>query len=428
MKRAVIITLFIAFITLWVVTKNIDHAAIPEPLSFIPWWNIQSVDTMKYSRDLTAEKINDPSFDSVIDQQVRDIAEIGATHVAIATPYDEEFLPFLKRWVSAARKYGLLVWFRGNFSGWEGWFGYPKISRDEHVVKTQNFILNHSDLFQDGDIFSGCPECENGGPGDPRQTGDVNGYRKFLITEYEVTKNTFTKIWKRVTSNYFSMNGDIARLIMDKPTTTALGGVVTIDHYVNTPERLVSDIREIAAQSGGKIFLGEFGVPIPDIHGKLNDKEQAQWIADALEKLVNEPSLVGLNYWVGVGGSTQIWDGEGNLKPAVFVLRAYFNPRVLEGTVIDQYKRPIKNAEVLSSHKNTMTDLSGHFSLPIIERDRQVTAFADGYTNTEHTIDKNSQYISIIIEKKYNNQLQMILDRLQVLFSKLVKLASFSSL
>src|SRR3989304_760988 len=66
-------------------------------------WPVQAIDTMKYSRDLAREKLNDPSFDAVIDEQVRIIAETGATHVAIATPYDEEFLPFLTRWVSAAR-------------------------------------------------------------------------------------------------------------------------------------------------------------------------------------------------------------------------------------------------------------------------------------------------------------------------------------
>ena len=428
MKRTVIITLFIDFITLWVVIKNIDHAAIPEPLSRIPWWAVQSVDTMKYSRDLTAEKINDSSFDAVIDQQVREIADIGATHVAIATPYDEEFVPMLRRWVNAARKYNLRVWFRGNFSGWEQWFGYPKISRDEHIIKTQNFILSHPDLFVNGDIFSGCPECENGGPGDPRKTGDTTGHRLFLIAEYRMEKESFQKINKQVSVGYNSMNYDVATLIMDKKTTAALGGIVTIDHYVNTPEQLARDIQALSLQSAGKIFLGEFGVPIPDINGKLSDKEQAQWISNALEKLVYEPSVVGLNYWVGVGGSTQIWDEEGNPKPAVLVLRSFFNPRILEGTVADQYNRPIRYAEVLSSRKVVKTDLSGHFSIPIIESDARLIASAKGYTNAELTIDENSQNIKIIIEKKYDNLFQMVLDRLQVLFSKLTKLASFSSL
>lgn len=428
MKRIIIISILIAIVTLWMVAKNINHAAIPEPLPHVPWWNVQSVDTMKYSRDLTAEKINDPSFDAVIDQHVRDIAEIGATHVAIATPYDEEFVPMLKRWVNAARKYNLRVWFRGNFSGWEEWFGYPEISREEHMVKTQNFILNHPDLFVDGDIFSGCPECENGGPGDPRRTGDIEGHRLFLIAEYRMEKEAFQKIGKEVSVGYNSMNFDVATLVMDKKTTASLGGIVTIDHYVSSPDNLIRDIQTLSQQSNGKIFLGEFGVPIPDINGKLSDQEQAQWITDALEKLVDEPSVVGLNYWVGAGGSTQIWNDDGSPKPAVLVLRSYFNPAILEGTVADQYNRPIRNVEVLSSRKNVKTDLAGHFSIPIIESDARLTASAKGYTNAELTIDENSQNVKIIIEKKYDNLFQLIIDRLQLLFSKLVRLASFSSL
>ena len=101
------------------------------------FWSVRSIDTMKYSRDLSRQKLQDPRFDSVIDSQVSAIANTGATHVAIDTPYDPEFLPLLKRWVAAARKYNLHVWFRGNFSGWEQWFGYSKIDRKTHLEKTK---------------------------------------------------------------------------------------------------------------------------------------------------------------------------------------------------------------------------------------------------------------------------------------------------
>jgi hypothetical protein len=169
-------------------------------------------------------------------------------------------------------------------------------------------------------------------------------------------------------------------------------------------------------------------VPIPDIHGKLTDKEQAQWIVNALEGLFTESSLIGLNYWVGVGGSTQIWNDDGSPKPSAIVLRSYFSPVPFEGTVIDQYGRPIKNVTVLSSHKKTITNLDGQFSIPVIESDTKLSASRDGYASAELTIDKNPQNRTIIIEKKYTNLFELIIDRLQLLFSKLVKLASFSSL
>lgn len=277
---------------------------------------ILSIDTMKYSRDLASQKINNPSFDATIEAQMRDIANTGATYVAIGTPYDEQFLPILRRWVAAARKYNLHIWFRGNFSGWERWFGFAAIDRQTHILKTEQFIVNNADLFQNGDIFSSCPECENGTEGDPRKTGDVAGYRKFLIDEYSVSKSAFERIGKKVQANFDSMNADVARLIMDKQTTKALGGLVVIDHYVSTPQDLAQGVKDLAKLSGGKVMLGEFGVPVDDLTGEMTEEQQATWIKSAIDSIVQVPELAGMNYWVNVGGSTQLWNSDGQVKKA----------------------------------------------------------------------------------------------------------------
>lgn len=182
-------------------------------------WEVQSIDTMKYSRDASGQALQDKSFAKTIDRQVKEIASSGANYIAIDTPYDKQFLPVLKMWVATSRKYNLKIWFRGNFSGWEGWFDYPKISQKDHLKMTQEFIEQNPDLFENGDIFTACPECENGGPGDPRQTGNVKGFRNFLIEEYDMTQNSFAKINKKVISNYDSMNMDVAKLIMDPATS-----------------------------------------------------------------------------------------------------------------------------------------------------------------------------------------------------------------
>lgn len=322
----------------------------------------QAVDTMKYSRDPSRAKLGDPPFDQVIERQVADIAATGATHVAIATPYDEEFVPILSRWVEAARRHHLKVWFRGNWSGWEEWFDYPSITRAEHIEKTKQFILAHPDIFEDGDAFSACPECENGGPGDPRLTGDVVGYRQFLIGEYAMMQETFGAIHKEVRADLFSMNGDVAKLIMDKSTTTALGGVVTIDHYVKTPEQLIKDIEAIAKQSGGKVVLGEFGAPIPDIHGNMSEGEQAAWMKKALGLLAQNPSVVGVSYWVGTGGSTQLWDSKGVPREAVAVLTRYYQPDMVYGIVKNEEGIPLADVSMkYSDTVETKTDQEGRF-------------------------------------------------------------------
>lgn len=359
------------------------------------FWEFQAIDTMKYSRDLSREKLKDSSFDRVIDQQVKNIADVGATHVAIATPYDEEFYPFLKRWVQASRKYGLHVWLRGNFSGWEKWFGYSSISREVHIQKTKDFILRHKDLFVDGDIFTPCTECENGGSGDPRQTGDVVGYRKFLIEEYKVTKSAFKSIGKSVRSNYYSTNGDVARLIMDRATTQGLDGVVTIDHYVSSSDDLIRDVDEIAKTSGGQVILGEFGAPIPDIHGAMTDGEQAAWIGEALEKVANRPEVIGLNYWVSLGGTTRLWNENGTPRLAVEVLRRYFRPSYIKGKVVDVYNRPIEKSKVSSGTHATYTQKNGEFYLPYIHTPESITITNKDYVGKTVSIGKNSDSLII---------------------------------
>ncbi len=327
MKRNIFLAAFFIIIVFLVYT-NLSVKPLLTPRVKQNLWQIRSIDTVKYSRDVAREKEKDLEFDKVIEIQVANIAKTGANYIAIGTPYDSEFKPFLNRWVAAARHYNLKVWFRGNFSGWEGWFNYPKIDRAQHLKQTEEFIVNNSDLFEDGDIFTSCSECENGGPGDPRQTRDIDGYRQFLISEYNTSKTAFAKINKKVATGYFSMNGDIARLIMDSTTTKATGGVVVIDHYVATPEKLVGDVKELIKSSGGQLFLGELGVPIPDITGSMTEDEQANWIKKALTDLPYQGDLIGLNYWVSVGGSTQLWDENNHPRKVVDVLKQFYSQKI----------------------------------------------------------------------------------------------------
>jgi hypothetical protein len=371
------------------------------PRPKLTMWQIQSVDTVKFSRDLAREKLEDPSFDAVIEQQVSRIAAAGATHVAIGTPYDEEFVPFLERWVAAARRAGLHVWFRGNWSGWEGWFDYPQISPEQHLAKTTRFIADHPDLFADGDIFTPCPECENGGPGDPRQTRLITSYRQFLINENAAAADAFRAIGKDVRVGLTPMNGDVARLIMDASTTAALGGVVTVDHYVASPEELAKDVAAYGAASGGEVMLGEFGAPIPDIHGDFTPQEQAQWLHDALAALAETPGVLGVNYWTGFGGSTAIWDDDGTAKPAAGVLAHFFRPRPLYGSVRDELDRPIADATVRIGVRDTKTDQFGYFELPTPEgEDFSLDVEATGYVSqTLHPQGGEAQLAVVLVRE-----------------------------
>lgn len=393
-KVILVLILMIGFVgtTLFLGTRN------QTPAQISPWWKIQSIDTMKYSRDLARERLRDASFNSEIEKQVKNIADTGATHIAIATPYDDEFYPFLKRWVDVARSNNLKVWFRGNWSGWEEWFDYPEITRAEHMAKTEEFILENRTLFVHGDIFTACPECENGGPGDPRLNDDLDGHRKFLIDEYNMMENAFRHIGKSVIFNYNSMNGDVARLVMDRKTTAALGGVVVIDHYVETPKQLIDDIKDIASESGGKIVLGEFGAPIPDIHGIMTDEEQAIWLEEALIALADTEEVIGMNYWTNTGSSTELWRENGNPRAAATTLSAFYNTKTIKGRVVNEAGGAISGAYITIDEKRYFTDQNGYFEAPYFDHITNTRIDAQDYQGLELEIN-NDEYLEITLVK-----------------------------
>lgn len=363
----------------------------------VNWWQVQSIDTMKHSRDLARQKLNDQSYDKDIDQQVKLIADTGANFIGIATPYDEEFLPYLRRWVKAARKYELKVWFRGNWSGWEGWFDRPrKMTFAEHIEKSRKFIIDNPELFEDGDSFTACPECENGVAGDPRMTGNVDEYRRFLVDETNETSKAFKQIKKSVTTNWLSMNYDVARLVMDRKTAQAVGGVIAIDHYVKDVKKLVDDVKELRANTGATIFLGEFGAPILDLHGEMTQAEQAAWIKEALTLLVDTPGFLGLNYWVNQDGSTALWNPDYSNRLVVAELTRFFRPTLIEGQVVDQLGRPIDKVKIRDNHRELLSD-NGNFKVPVVNEQKLIFE-KDGYYTELITIDKSKASQKLKVE------------------------------
>ncbi len=365
-KNKIILVLFIFAIL--IVARFFQLSLVGGSATPKQFWSIRSIDVMKYSRDLAREKLMDPKFDVTIENQISAIASTGASHVALGVPYDHEFLPIMRRWVTAIRRHNMKVWFRGNLSGWEGWFEYKKIDQETHTAWIKDFILKNQDLFEDGDLFSSCPECENGGEGDPRQTGKVEQYRQFLVNETDAVRFAMRKIGRDIPENLHSMNGDVARLIMDKETTKRLGGNVVIDHYVATPEKLISDIREMARSSGGNIILGEFGAPIPDIHGNMDEAQQSKWVESALRAMSQEPLVVGVNYWTSFGGSTKLWNDDGTARQAVEGVSKYFTPPQAASKVVTWFGLPVADAQVYLGTYSSSTSAGGSFSLPSVSQ------------------------------------------------------------
>jgi hypothetical protein len=345
-------------------------------------WDAQSVDTMKASRDKARDESSDAPF--IIDQ-VKAINEIGASHIAIATPYDTEFDDFRNSWITAARDQNLSIWYRGNWAGWEEWFDYPAIARRDHIVRTRNFIREHPEMFEHGDIFEPCQECENGGPGDPRLTGDIVGYREFIIQLFTASKEEFEKMEKDVTV-LFSMNGDIAREVLDGDTTQAIGNTIAMDHYVIDGETLSTDAALQARRSNGEIYLSEIGVPVPDIHGSFTEAEQQAWLEDALNKIAQNRTVTSINYWVDRGGSTAIFSENGEPRASVATLTKYYTPFSIYGVIVDTLGFPIENVSVATPFGYTVTNEEGYFQLPSIRDHTTVSVWKEKYISQDIAI------------------------------------------
>ncbi len=396
--------------SIWImVDENISKFISPVKFesSSDRFWEVQTIDAMKYSRDVAREKLNDYSYDREIETQVSEIAKTGATHIGIGVPYDDEFIPFLKRWVVIARKHNIKVWFRGNMSGWEGWFGYKKIDRVEHSRLIAEFIKKNQYLFEDGDIFTSCPECENGGPGDPRYNNDAKGHAEFLIYENELSKRLFKEMGKNVKTNYYSMNGDVARLLMNKETTKMLDGVITIDHYVKTPEQLTRDVQNYAKTGNGKVVLGEWGAPIPDIHGEFTEQEQADWIDESFKQIITEPSIIGINYWVNKGGSTAIWNEDNSRREAVAVITKYFNPTLVKGTITDEFGTMLNDVRIQTKYKSVIAN--GEYAVPVIKQDTVIFT-KSGHTQMQISVDASKSEITrnIVLAKTHRTLKEQI--------------------
>ncbi len=379
---------------------------------------VKSIDTMKYSRDMAREMQGKESFDSEIDQQMTLIKDAGATHVAISTPYDEEFAPVLARWVSSARAHGLSVWYRGNFSGWEGWFGYKRIGENEHKRLLAQFLEKHPELFVDGDIFTPCPECENGGPGDPRRTGKKSAYNALLVEEYKLSMAAFEKNGVDV-SVLTSMNKDIATDVLNKSTAQALGKTILIDHYAKSIPGYIKDVQSLGERLGATIGLGETGAPIPDIHGAMDPETQATYLNTFLHDLYESgTSIPIINYWTLKGGSTALVENDGSVKPAYDVLKTYYSLQPRGAVVVDTLGQPVVGASVsvVGGTKGEQTNAFGMFTITLLPGEDQVLVTAPHYEDkvvAVSTLDQPSPTITLIPQK------MTLIYRFRLLVSKI---------
>jgi len=335
-------------------------------------WKYQIIDTMKTSRDQTLYKMNDKKYDADIRKELKQIKALGATHVAIDGAYDNKYLPWLKRWVRIAREEQLSVWFRGNFSGWHGWFTPKNMTREQHKKAVENLILENPELFENGDSFTACPECESGGEGIPVTEDEVKEFREFMLDEYDLINVAFKKINKNVHTNWLSINPDVAKSIYDEETVRRIGNVLTLDYFVKDVSQLQEGLDYFKSRfPNAQILIGEFGAPIPEINGAMSEEQKAKFIEQIFMHLTSRNDIMGINYWVSSASTTELLDSNLERNKSAQIVEDFFKPKLkhVNIKVVNTLNEGVENIKLTDSinKKEYFTDHKGEVTLSILQ-------------------------------------------------------------
>jgi hypothetical protein len=296
---------------------------LPSPMLETPrnQWQFASIDTMKQSLD----EAHFPPDREKIAGVVSEVKALGATHVAISTPYDLRYDNVLKIWVSEIRKQKLKVWFRG---------GFASFSQDHTTTyeKTKEFVKRNQDLFETGDKFSAMKEPDV-------FIKNPKVLDEFILNSYEASKEAFTTLKNEkgivVDYGYMSLLGDAA-LKVDPQVVKYTGNTIVIDHYISDPALMGKYIQSLIDRYGPdvKIVIGEFGGPHREINGPMDEEQQAQFV-DALFREIVRPefknNIIGVNYWhilntdqLAQSESTALINPDGSRRKAAGVVEKYF--------------------------------------------------------------------------------------------------------
>lgn len=298
-----------------------------------PTWQIQSIDSMKDTKDAVCAQHSD----SWIKSWVQKAKELGANYVAISTPYESpscgDALAYTKQWVKIIRSEGLHVWHRHMPLAWEGIYNTPKATGD-YLTLIKNYITANPDLFAPDDIFTPIPEPQNGGISGVTYcsnslcqfTGAVD-FNQWLRNAMTVSANAFSLVGiKNVKIGYFGFDGFVAwgdnnpdwHGILEDATIQQMGNI-TIDHYPElVGDTMDNDLTELQTRYPNvPIVIGEWGT--------VTGGNVVQQIEDDMGA-AKQHGVVGFNYWqFGPEGSgEQLIDSNFNNLPGFAAVESFY--------------------------------------------------------------------------------------------------------
>lgn len=307
-------------------------------------WAVQSVDVMKFSKDVICSQ---PST-STVDTQLNLIVALKANYVSVSGFFDNpgcgDDVNLLNKWNTEARLKGLKVWWRMKDLSFEGDYSVTKATSSLgsiHQTAMRNWLSANQNLLQPGDIFTPFAEVQNGGISSVTYCGSTGlcqfpGPSEFNTFVRTIQADAQSRVPAGVAVGYWGFDAFIVAGIgnVDHVGTSYLEAAtvnqtlpLTIDHY---PEAISSTfavdmpiIHSTMLTLVGynvPIVLGEFGTIT-----STSTQGTVDVINNELPTLLHDRYVVGMNWWnLGPAGSEQLWDGVA-ITPAYNVLKKYFS-------------------------------------------------------------------------------------------------------
>jgi len=287
-------------------------------------WPIQSVDVMKYSKDI----ICSPPSTSTVDTQLALIKAAGANYVAVSGYYDNPAcasdITMLNKWNTEARAVGLKLWWRMKDLSWEGDYSVTKatstIVGGAHQTAMDNWITANTNLLKPGDILTPFAEVQNGGINGVSYCGgsgicqfaNDTEFNTFIQTIYTDAQG---RVPSGVTVGYWGYDGFIAAGLNNpdwqgqsflSSTTITSTGPMSIDDYPSsygTGGAGLADNFQAHLALFHSVLDGLAGKPVPIVLGEYgtigatSTADQLYQINLELPMVLRDQETVGFNYW-----------------------------------------------------------------------------------------------------------------------------------
>jgi hypothetical protein len=389
-------------------------------------WKIQSVDTMKISKDTMGGQWTQGQINSEISVD----AKLGVTHITIDCPYDDysTYSPVITsgyktKFITPIRNAGLKVWHRSHWNSWEGDYGsYGFVKKtptsspsmalgdsvsvlngtdtSSYMYQTYNYILTHSSEFQAGDIFTPACEVENTGvgAGSTNMFADYPTLWKWMRDSITVCNEAFKQIGLggQVFVGLWGNSGFTALNNLDERTVDS-GTWLTIDHYIWDTAQMTTDLSNIYSYYGDPIIIGEWG--------DYNDSDPTtnKTLAYNMFGIFQSNSnVVGANYWNDIGGSYEsLFNSSYIENPNASAIEYYFrgtyipsiydSVNISESVTVSVSANPPATVNVSDSVTTTDTG-----TLTIIEKNLVTGTVYDSVNVSENiTATSGPQHLSV---------------------------------